>query len=75
MIEEYYARSESDAVTFSFRTIAFSASLVKKHGLDVFDYARVGIDSELRRIYFSFQKDPCLVYQDYILKQVGQKEE
>ena len=59
MIEEYYARSESDAVTFSFRTIAFSTSLVKKHGLDGFDYARVGIDSELRRIYFSFQKDPA----------------
>lgn len=59
MIEEYYARSESDAVTFSFRAIAFSASLVKKHGLDGFDYIRVGIDSELRRLYFSFQKDPA----------------
>lgn len=59
MIDEYYARSESDAVTFSFRTIAFSVSLVKKYSLDSFDYVRAGVDSELRRLYFSFQKDPA----------------
>ena len=58
-IEEFYARSESDVVVFTLRTITFSASLVKKFKLDCYDYARIGIDSELRRIYFSFQERPA----------------
>jgi hypothetical protein len=56
-IEDFYARSESDVVTFGKTQINFSASLVKKEGLLDFEYARIGVDPELRRIYFSFQKD------------------
>jgi hypothetical protein len=56
-IEDFYARSESDVVTFTKTQINFSASLVeKKHLLDC-DYARIGVDPELRRIYFAFQKE------------------
>lgn len=56
-IEDFYARSESDVVMFGKTQINFSASLVKKEGLLDFEYARVGVDTELRRIYFAFQKD------------------
>ena len=48
-IEEFYARSESDVVTFTRGAIHFSASLVKNKGLAEFEYARIGIDPELRR--------------------------
>ena len=58
-IEEFYARSESDVVTFTLRALQFSASLVKNKGLEKFEYARIGIDPELRRIYFGFQEDPA----------------
>jgi len=56
-IEDYYARSETDVVTFSKTQVHFSSSLVESHGLDQYDYIRVGIDSELRRVYFAFQKE------------------
>lgn len=56
-IEDYYARSETDLITFSRSQVHFSSSLVKSFGLEQFDYIRIGVDSELRRIYFSFQKD------------------
>lgn len=55
-IEEFYARSETDVVTFSKYQVFFSSSLVKAHRLKDFDYVRIGTDSELRRIYFGFQK-------------------
>jgi hypothetical protein len=56
-IEDFYARSEADVVTFSRNQVHFSASLVKSYGLDQYEYIRIGIDSEMRRIYFSFQKE------------------
>ena len=56
-IEEFYARSETDIVTFTKKQIQFSSSLIKAHGLSDYGYVRIGIDSELRRIYFSFQKE------------------
>ncbi len=56
-IEDFYARSESDVLMFGKTQINFSASLVEKEGLLDFEYARVGVDPELRRIYFAFQKD------------------
>jgi len=56
-IEPFYARSESDVVTFTKTQLHFSASLVEKKGLAEFEYARIGVDSELRRIYFAFQED------------------
>lgn len=57
VIEEFYARSESDVVTFDKGQIHFSASLVEKYRLTEYEYARVGVDQELRRIYFAFQKE------------------
>ena len=56
-IIDFYARSESDVVTFSKTQINFSASLVEKIKLLDCDFARIGVDPELRRIYFAFQKD------------------
>ena len=56
-IEAFYSRSETDVVTFGFRTIDFSTSLVDKYNLENYDYARIGVDYELHRIYFSFQKE------------------
>ena len=56
-IEEFYARSESDVVTFTKAAIHFSASLVNNKGLAKLEGVRIGIDSELRRIYFAFQED------------------
>ncbi len=56
-IEEFYARSVGDVVTFSGGKLRFSASLGKKLGLDGFSYARIGVDTELRRIYFAFQSE------------------
>jgi hypothetical protein len=58
-IEEFYARSETDVVTFTFRSLQFSASLVKEKKLAEFNYARVGVDSELRRIYIGFEREPA----------------
>ena len=58
-IEEFYARSQSEVVTFTLRSIHFSASLVKEKGLGEMAYARIGVDPELRRIYFAFQKGPA----------------
>jgi len=55
-IQEFYARSEADVVTFQKGgKLRFSASLVKRLGLDTYQFARIGVDSELRRLYFSFQ--------------------
>ncbi len=56
-IEDFYARSETDVVTFAKTQLHFSASLVEKHNLLEYDYARMGFDSELRRIYFAFQEN------------------
>jgi hypothetical protein len=56
-IVDFYARSESDVVTFDKTQISFSASLVDNLQLLEYDYARIGIDPELRRIYFAFQKE------------------
>jgi hypothetical protein len=56
-IEEFHARSESDVVTFDKVQMAFSSSLVKKHKLMDYDYVRVGVDPEFRRVYLSFQKE------------------
>jgi hypothetical protein len=56
-IEEFYARSEADVVTFSNGKLRFSASLVKKIDLNNFQYTRIGVDTELRRIYFAFQSE------------------
>ena len=56
-IEDFYARSESDVVTFDKVQIHFSASLVEKRQLLEYEYARIGVDPELRRIYFAFQKE------------------
>ena len=56
-IEEFYARSESDAVTFAKTQIHFSASLVTKKNLLDYEYVRIGVDTELRKIYFAFQKE------------------
>lgn len=56
-IEDFYARSESDVVTFTKKQIHFSTSLVKAYKLDQYDYVRIGVDSELRRIYFAFQRE------------------
>jgi hypothetical protein len=58
-IEEFYSRSEHEVVSFDLKNINFSVSLVEKYGLEDLDYARIGIDPELHRIYFSFQKDPA----------------
>jgi hypothetical protein len=58
-IEEFYSRSESDVVTFTMRALQFSASLVKNRELAGFEYARIGVDPELRRVYFGFQEDPA----------------
>jgi hypothetical protein len=58
-IEEFYGRPESDIVTFTEKSLHFSASLVKNKGLSEFEYARIGVDPELRRIYLAFQKDPA----------------
>ncbi len=56
MIEDFYSRAQSEVVTFSKTTVSFSVSLVEKYNLDGMEYARVGIDEELRRIYFAFQE-------------------
>jgi hypothetical protein len=57
-IEEFYARSETDAVTFSKdRKLRFSASLVKRLGLETQQYVLIGVDAELRRLYFAFRPD------------------
>ena len=56
-IQEFYARSESKIVTFDKTQIHFSASLVEKYNLLEYEYARIGIDDELRRVYFAFQTD------------------
>jgi hypothetical protein len=54
-IEEFYARTEADAVTFSRdRKLRFSASLVKRLSLDAYQAVLIGVDAELRRLYFSF---------------------
>lgn len=59
VIEAFYARSETDVITFSRdRKLRFSASLVVKFGLGEFQYARIGTDPELRRVYFAFQSEP-----------------
>jgi len=55
-IEEFYARSETDAVTFSKdRKLRFSASLVKRLSLATYQYVLIGVDDELRRLYFAFR--------------------
>ncbi|MBW1780996.1 MAG: hypothetical protein JRL30_09685 [Deltaproteobacteria bacterium] len=59
MIEDFYSRSQSEIVTFSKTTVSFSVSLVERYGLEDLGYARIGVDEELRRIYFAFQKDPA----------------
>ena len=57
-IEEFYARSETDAVTFSKdRKLRFSASLVERLGLGTYQYVLIGVDDELRRLYFAFHPD------------------
>lgn len=55
-IEDYYSKSESANVTFGPKQLRFSAALVKKYDLSNYKHARIGIDSELRRIYFAFQE-------------------
>jgi len=56
-IEDYYAKSESANVTFAKTQLYFSAALVKKYDLLKYQHVRIGIDSELRRIYFAFQEN------------------
>src|SRR5712692_9322523 len=57
-IEEFYAGSETDAVTFSKdRKLRFSASLVKRLSLETYQFVLIGVDAELRRLYFSFRSD------------------
>ncbi len=57
MIEDFYSRAQSEVVTFSKTTVSFSVSLVEKYDLENMEYARVGVDEELRRIYFAFQEN------------------
>ncbi len=59
-IEQFYGRPETDVVTLTRAQLSFSASLVRKLELLKSQYVRIGVDPELRRIYFSFQKDPGL---------------
>ena len=73
-IEEFYARSETDAVTFSRdRKLRFSASLVKRLSLETYQYVLIGVDAELRRLYFSFRSDavPGLLKLYRIKKSAG----
>ncbi len=59
-IEEFHSRSESRAVTYyTNRQFSFSVALVTEKGLDAFEYARLGVDSEYRRVYFAFHKTPA----------------
>ena len=55
-LEEYYAKSESENVTFGPKQLRFSASLIKKYDLSKYGHARIAVDPELRRIYFAFQE-------------------
>ena len=55
-IKEVYIRGKSNIVTFTTHDLQFSSSLVEEKGLMKFDYARLGVDEELHRIYIGFEK-------------------
>jgi len=57
-IERYYGKAETALVTLGEKQLHFAASLVGERGLGKFNYVQIGVDPELRRIYFAFFEKP-----------------
>jgi hypothetical protein len=57
-IQEVYVRGQANMVTFTTHDLQFSSSLVKEKELEKFEYARLGVDEELRRVYIGFEQNP-----------------
>jgi hypothetical protein len=55
-IQEVHMRGKANIVTFTTHDLQFSSSLVAEKGLDKYEYARLGVDDELHRIYIGFEK-------------------
>lgn len=58
-IKEIFIGGQLNVVTFTTHDLQFSSSLVEQKGLQKFEYARLGVDQQLHRVYIGFERKPA----------------